>query len=110
MASLEQVFYHLVLPPKVPGKQDTDTQQSNDDILERTVRATRTMGKLAGSQHNSTWKAIRLALRRCALVHALGRLEKQSLIEEFRHLEHGDPLFFYLEEQNAALLIRRNVR
>ncbi|KAF2797566.1 hypothetical protein K505DRAFT_358267 [Melanomma pulvis-pyrius CBS 109.77] len=109
MASLANVFNHLVLPQKLPEKQDTDIERTNNDVLLRLTQATITLGRLAGQEQAATWHAVRQSLRRCHSLHAPGRLEKQSLISEFQHLKHDQPLILYIIEQNAALIIRRDV-
>jgi hypothetical protein len=110
MASFANVFNHLVLPPKLPGGQDADTEHISSDVLSRLIQAATTLGKLAGQEQASTWDGVRQSLRRCHSLHARGRLEKQSLISEFRHLKHGHPLILHVIEQNAALIIRHGVR
>lgn len=110
MASLADVFNHLVLPPKLPGKQDVNIERTSNDVLNRLTQATITLGRLAGQEQASTWNAVHKSLRRCHSLHARGRLEKQSLISELRDLKHGQPLMLHIIEQNAGLIIRRNDR
>lgn len=110
MTNMRVVFNHLVLPPHVPGKQDANVQHVNDDILTRLIHATATLSKLAGQGETSSWHAVRQSLSRCEYIHALGRLERRSLISELQRLEHDQPLILYVVEQNAALFVRRSVR
>lgn len=110
MASLAEVFNHLVLPPKLPGKEDTNIQRTNESVLARLMDATNTIGKLTNLEEPTIWCAIRRSLARCGSLHALGRLDKQTLIAEFRLLEYGEPLFLHVVEQNAAIIVRRVVR
>lgn len=110
MASLEDVFNHLVLPPRLPGRQDADIVGTGDAILVRLIQAANTSIKLAGLEQESTWLALRYSLRRFQSLHVDGRLEKQSLISEFRNLNHDESILFHIAEQNAALIIRCNAR
>lgn len=110
MASVANVFNHLVLPPQLPGKQDVDIESSSNDILGRLMQATTTLSKLAGQEQVSVWAAVRESLRRCQYLHASGRLEKESLMSELRHLRRDQPLILHILEQNAALIIRLDVR
>ena len=48
MALLESVFNHLVLPPKIPGHQDTDIGGIEQFILIRLKQACNTLNKFAG--------------------------------------------------------------
>jgi hypothetical protein len=110
MATVANVFNHLVLPTQIPGKQDADIEIINSDVLVRLIHATVTLGKLACEKQASIWHAVRQSLRCCQSLHVLGRLEKQSLIAEFRLLKHDQPLILHVAEQNAALIIRRDKR
>ncbi|KAH8725994.1 hypothetical protein GQ44DRAFT_771576 [Phaeosphaeriaceae sp. PMI808] len=109
MASLAGVFNHLVLPRQIPGKQDTDIDGINQDILARLIHATTTLRKLDTEDQTPIWLVICRSLQRCQSLHHLGRLDKQSLLLEFRSLSPGEPLFLHVAEQNAALIIRRDV-
>jgi len=110
MTSLASIFNHLVLPPKLPGQQDADIQQVSDDILRRLIKATATLSKLDGQKQALTWRDLDRSLRCCQFLHASGRLEKQSLIPALQNLKHHESLILHILEQNAALIIRLDVR
>jgi len=109
MAPLELVFNHLVMPPKLPGQLDTDTQGIEHSILIRLIRACDTMGKLTGQEHLKTWASIRHSLRLSLDVNQAG-LEKASMLQAFCDFNPEDLLILHVVEQNAAILIRRHVR
>jgi hypothetical protein len=109
MALLESLFNHLVLPPKLPELQDTDIESIGADILTRLIHSCNTLGKSADEELADTWASIRLSLRVCLHLHQ-GRLERDSMRHEFRNLQQNQLLIFYLAEQNAALLVRRQGR
>ena len=109
MALLESLFNHLVLPPKLPGQQDTNTELINEIILTRLINACNTLGKLTGEEFIDTWTSISHSLRLCLHLHQ-ERLEKRSMLYEFCHLQPNHVLILYIVEQNAALLVRRQVR
>lgn len=109
MALLELVFNHLVLPPKLPGQLDTDTQGVEHSILIRLIRASDTMGKLTGQEYQKIWASIRHSLRVSLDVNQAG-LEKASMLQAFCDLNPEGLLILHVVEQNAALLIRRHVR
>lgn len=109
MALLESLFNHLVLPPKLPGQQDTDTERINESILTRLIHACNTLGKLPGQEFAEAWASICHSLRLCLHLHQ-GRLEKRSMLYEFCRLQPNHLLILHIVEQNAALLIRRQVR
>jgi hypothetical protein len=110
MAVFMEVFYHLVLPPKLPGKQDANIESTGDAIVDRLIRAAFTLSQLAGQKDASPWYAILLHLRRYQSLHVHGRLERLSLISKFRDFNQEHPLILHVAEQNAALIIRYNGR
>jgi hypothetical protein len=108
-ALLEPVFNHLVLPPKLPAKQDIDIAAIEQCILTRLITACETLAKLATQKSAETWSSIRQSLRICRNINP-GRLEKASMLHEFRNLSRKDILILHVVEQNAALLIRRHTK
>ena len=109
MTLLESVFNHLVLPPKVPGQLDTDTECIERSILTRLLHACDTIGKLTDQNYAETWASILRSLRVCLNVNQ-GRLDKTAMLKEFGNLHPKDLLILHVVEQNAAVLIRRRVR
>ena len=109
MALLESVFNHLVLPPKLPGQQDIDVEGIEQSILTRLIRACDILGKFTGQQFAETWGSVRHSLRVCLKINP-GRLEKASMLQEFRNLQRKDLLILHVVEQNAALLIRHHIK
>jgi hypothetical protein len=110
MVRLINVFNHLVLPLKLPNAQDDDVENTSNEITSRLIHATSTMSTLAGPDQASTWLMVRRLLRRCHSIHAQGRLEKKLLVSEFQSIQHNQPILLYVLEQNAALILRRNIR
>ena len=109
MALVESIFNHLVLPPKLPGQQDTDIEAIQDSILNRLINACDTIGKHVGHELAETWRPIRDSLLSCLKMNA-GRLEKASMLREFSRLRRQGFLILHVVEQNAALIIRYHVR
>ena len=109
MTLLESVFNHLVLPPKLPEHRDTDFEGIEQNILTRLIHSCDTLGKFTGQQFGETWASVRYSLRICLDIN-LGRLEKASLLQEFRNLQRNGLLILYVVGQNAALLVRRHTQ
>lgn len=109
MNMLESVFNHLVLPPKLPGQPDTDTPGIEHSILTRLIRACDTLDKLAGQGFAETWAPISNSLCTCLNLNR-GRLEKASLLQEFQSIQPKVSLILHVVEQNAALIIRRDMK
>lgn len=109
MALLESVFNHLVLPPKIPGRQDTDIEGIEQRILIRLKQACNTLNEFAGQDLQKTWASIDESLCACINVGRC-RYEKTSILKAFRHLQPKHFLVLYMVEQNAALFLRHHVR
>lgn len=108
MASLETVYHHLVLPPKVPGGQDNDLESIQDAILGRLLVACHSLREITGSEFQGTWDSVVKSLEVCQKLNQ-GHLDKDKLAETFNTLGNGQMLILYVVQQNAALLIRRDV-
>ncbi|KUI72508.1 hypothetical protein VM1G_07810 [Cytospora mali] len=108
MSLLEGVFNHLVLPPKLPGRQDPHLEDESQDFIKRLIKAVDTMSTVANNVQDlaETLNSVRQSLRLCSLLNR-GRLDKDTLISAFQDLG-SEQLVLYVVEQNAAVLIRRN--
>jgi len=109
MALLESVFNHFVLPPKLPGYRDIDSEGIERSILTRLICACDTLGNSTGSNFRDTWASVRYSLRVCLNIN-LGHLEKASVLKEFCNLQRNGLLILHVVEQNAALLVRRHTK
>ena len=107
---LESIFSHVALPPRLPAKQEGRTDQIRIEcaLIDRLLDASRTLGVLTSNKFGNQWECIRRLLLTCKVVNAGAKLNKTSLLNEFRILEHKDLLILHVAEQNAGLLIRRH--
>ncbi|KAI8963576.1 hypothetical protein F5Y11DRAFT_144057 [Daldinia sp. FL1419] len=108
MDLLQTVFNHLVLPPRLPGSQDSDIEAVSYDVLMRMIRACSTVEDLADPPWSEAFQSLRVSLEECLTLHS-GRLEKSTLLDHFRKLQPHRMLILHIIEQNAALLIRRTI-
>ena len=76
-------------------------------LTDRLLDACRTLRDLTEGDLSSQWDSIRNILRICRAVNNGERLNKNSLLTEFRRLERKDLLILHVSEQNAGLLIRQ---
>lgn len=102
---LESLFNHIVLPPQLPGGQETTLDQIDYVLIERLLNAACTLKHLT---QNDDWESLRYVLQVCKDMNSGGRLSKESVLDKFRDLNYKDLLILYIVEQNAALLIRRH--
>ena len=105
---LESVFNHLVLPPKLPRRQDGDIEGLEQDILSRLLRACECLGTLPGQGTEEAWHSVRRQLVVCLDLHRRS-FDSESLISAFSHLSDDFPVTVHIAEQNCAVTIRRYV-
>ena len=104
---LESLVNHITLPPHLPGKPENGIEQVEHALTGCLLDASRTVRDLTNGQLSYQWECIRNILQTCKVVNAGGKLNKTSLLTEFRKLEHNGYLILHIAEQNAGLLIRR---
>ncbi|ROW07311.1 hypothetical protein VMCG_03763 [Cytospora schulzeri] len=107
MSLLEGVFNHLVLPPKLPGRQDPHLEDESQDFVKRLIKAIDTLSIAATNTHMvDALVSVRQSLRLCSVLNR-GRLDKDALIAAFQKFGK-EQLILHVIEQNAAILIRRD--
>jgi hypothetical protein len=106
MASLESIYYHLVLPPRIPGSRPADSHELNKSLIQRLRKAVDFTAKAlpipGGLQEVSD------SLTECYKLHLKG-LDKASLVDAFSCLG-SQTLILHIAEQNAGLLIYQERR
>lgn len=107
-STLELIFNHVALPPRLPGRHDHRIEEIECALTVRLLNASRELRDLMYSDFGDQWDSIRRSLQICKTVNAGGRLNKVSLVTEFQRLERKDLLILHVTEQNAGLLIRRH--
>ena len=106
---LESIFYHVALPPRLPGRQENKTTTVEQALADHLLKACQVIRDLAQNNYRDEWEYIRRLLQTCKTVNAGSNLNKSSLLTEFRGLERNDLLVLHVTEQNAGLLIRRDL-
>ena len=109
-SSLTAVFNHLVLPPKLPGKQDSDIGEIERQLAIRLISATGILRDLSNDESTEAWGCIQRSVKTCSIVNEDGRLNQTTLLDAFRRLQDKDGLILHVAEQNAGLFIRRHAR
>lgn len=108
MASLEAVFNHLVLPPKLPGREDANLEDLSQDFVQRLLASCAKLESFVLSDLGQIISSLRHSLRVCGELNR-GRLDRKSLISAFQTIKE-QPLILHVVEQNTALLIRLDNR
>lgn len=104
---LESLVNHVVLPPRLPGKQSPRLDKIGQSLLDKMIDATRDMARLPEIQSINTWECLRRSLQTCKSLNEGGKLNASSLSATFREMVGQDTIILHIAEQNAALLIRR---
>ena len=107
--TLESVFNHLVLPPKLPGQQDADIKNIERSIRTRLVHACNTLGDLSGQEFQESWHSVRKQLL-TGLDLNDESFDKASLLDAFTKVPAECPLVLHISEQNAAIFMRLGAR
>ncbi|TGJ78854.1 hypothetical protein E0Z10_g9910 [Xylaria hypoxylon] len=104
------VFNHLVLPPDIPEAQDSDIDAVSRDIVMRMIRATNNVMNISWDvPWQEAYQNLQDSLEACLELNR-GQLERNSLLQQFQRLCPGQILILYLNEQNAGLLVRRDMK
>lgn len=105
---LDLLFNHVVLPPRLPGKQDGPHKDIEHGLITRLLLASRTVRDLVDRDFRERWESIRRSLETCKAANLGGKLDKKSLLNELHGLQSEDILILHIAQQNAGLLIRRH--
>lgn len=103
---LELAFNHVVLPPKLPGKQDSNVEDVDRKLLSLLLRATNAMKTYAKDDDLFIWQNIEKTLQTCGIVNEDRYVNKTALMNVFGDFEDQNAVILYIMEQNAGLLIR----
>ena len=103
---LELAFNHVVLPPKLPGKQDGNIEDVEKKLFSLILRGTNAMKSCAGDDDLFIWQDIEKALRTCGHVNKDRYVNKTALMNIFHHFEDENAVILHITEQNTGLLIR----
>ncbi|KUJ24466.1 uncharacterized protein LY89DRAFT_663197 [Mollisia scopiformis] len=106
----ESLFNHLVLNPRPPGHQDSRIDIIERAIIERVRDATNKLCSLPDNAHFDALQSLRRSLDTCTRVNAGGRLTRAALLRAFQELDGKDMIIIHVGQQNAGLLVRRDLQ
>ena len=105
---LESLFNHVALPPRLPAKEENSIEQIEHALTVRLLDASRVLRDLSNHEFGGHWDCMRLVIQSCKAMNRGGRINKTSILAEFRSLAPKNLLILHITEQNAGLLIRRH--
>jgi len=106
---LRSVYNHVVLPPDIPGRLDSNLLAINQDLLLRVQNACSEVASATGAEFGREINFLRKSLNYCWCIHISQYLDSSQLQSAFRDLNDGESLIIHVVEQNAGLLVRRNI-
>lgn len=101
---MESLINHIVLPPRLPGRDDRNEKLENG-LIDHFITASKAMRDITNDKLSENWDWVRRSLETAKVLNARGKLTKATLLSEFRSLQQNVYLILNIAEQNAALLI-----
>ncbi|KAE8417938.1 hypothetical protein BDV36DRAFT_295703 [Aspergillus pseudocaelatus] len=101
-------FNHVVLSPKLPGKQETEAQviEVQNDLLSRVLDAAGKLKEISDAKGAVAWESIEKTLRTLEEVSKEGWVNEASLLGALKDLQLGNAIIVHVALQNACILIR----
>ncbi|EMT66903.1 hypothetical protein FOC4_g10003439 [Fusarium odoratissimum] len=107
--SLNDALYnHLVLPPQLPQRQDSNLDELEKALVNRLLASVKHLRDLPENDQSYVWSLIERGLRATKSIHAGGCVDRTALIRELNDFGESDFLVVYVRSQNCALYIRRS--
>ncbi|KAB8223469.1 hypothetical protein BDV33DRAFT_200446 [Aspergillus novoparasiticus] len=106
--TLPLAFNHIVLPPKLPGKRETEPQvlEVQNDLLSRVIDAVGQLKEISDAKAVVTWESIEKTLRTLGEVSTEGWVNEASLLGALKELQPGNAIILHVALQNACIIIR----
>ncbi|KAE8384199.1 hypothetical protein BDV23DRAFT_189450 [Aspergillus alliaceus] len=104
---LELMFNHIVLPPRLPGQQDSSVHNIDRHITQHALNATKTLLGASKSDCRDVWDGVKISLELCHAVHANGHIDRFAVMEAFGKMDKDMGIILYIDKQNSALHIRQ---
>lgn len=105
----EALYNHLVLPPWLPHRQDSNIQEIETELIDRLIESTQHMRDLPANVYAPTWTSIHRSLQATKTINAGGRINRLTLTRELLGLDDTGFLAVHVCAQNCALFIRRTI-
>ncbi|PVH96294.1 hypothetical protein DM02DRAFT_687922 [Periconia macrospinosa] len=109
---LRSLYYHLVLPPRQPGREDDWTLQPRlvKELLRRVQEAAEELKNHAPAQCANKYDEIIASLLTSKAVNTAHASQQQHLQTAFKDFRLPCPLTIHIPQQNAGLLVWRDQR
>jgi hypothetical protein len=104
---LRSLYYHLVLPPRLPDCEDDWNTQAQlvEELLRRFENAAQELKDYALGQCGNKYYSVVASLLASKAVNVGHAAQQQDLQKAFKDLQPFCPLIIYIVQQNAGLLL-----
>ncbi|KAK7426297.1 hypothetical protein QQZ08_007198 [Neonectria magnoliae] len=104
----DALYNHLVLPPRLPHRQDPNVVDIENELLERVLGSARHMRNLPKNEFGPIWDAVGRSIQATKAINFRGHIDCSSLARELNALSETDFIVVHVQYQNCALFIRRS--
>jgi hypothetical protein len=106
---LTLTFNHVVLPPRLPGRQDSEAevQDVQKDLVHRVLDALESLKGSLDEKAVTVWEAVEKALNICKEVNHDECINEASLLNALAELQQDSAIILYVATQNACILLRK---
>ncbi|KAM0194838.1 hypothetical protein ACHAPI_006847 [Fusarium lateritium] len=110
LLSLNDALYnHLVLPPQLPHRQDSNLNEIENAITDRLLASVKHLRDLPNNDLGYVWSSVERGLLATKSIHSGGHVDRTSLVRELNDVfGESDFLVVYVRSQNCALYIHRS--
>jgi hypothetical protein len=102
---LNQLYYHVVLPRKLPREEEKALADIESELAARLGNAVKSIIQHAPLHDHSSLDTIRLSLLAARTINANRAITSNGLMKELQQLDAKQALILHVTAQNAALLI-----
>lgn len=105
---LELLYHHIVLPRRLPQRQDWDHEGLSYSLLKLLLEAANIMCATIAENHKDKWGRVIEALIKFNKIHHQNLVVEDFLQDALTNLKKGHMLILHVMEQNAGVLIFRH--
>ena len=100
---LLSLINHIVLPPRIPAKEDHDSVV-NQELTRRLIQAAQSIRDYANQESLLEWEQLLSGLKASQALNSESHLDKATLIDRLTVLSPGTFLVLHVSNQNAGIL------
>lgn len=105
----DALYNHLVLPAKLPHRQDPNLLDVSRYLLNRLGAASQVPIHVADNPNRKVWESVHRCILACEDIHRDNRIDRTRLLSRLRTLAQDDFLILHIDTQNAGLIIKRDI-